>query len=144
MTHDINSAADAITMTALSLLPPRQIKNDDITRWWLALCDATARNVAVQVILAEPNIAHPATLRNATAADALATIGVQVALIPTTRLLHAKTAVIDNLVAWVGSGNFTAAAAHHNRELYLRVKNEITAIEVRGWQMQQARDAVTR
>lgn len=133
---DINNATRAIIMTALSMLPPRTIKTDDMSRFWLALAAATSRGVAIQVALPQPSLAHPATLRNEAAARDLAGIGAACILVPPQSLLHAKTIVIDATIAWVGSGNFTAAAVAHNRECYLRTTDERAVAELAGFHAQ--------
>lgn len=133
MTADIAVAERTIIATALSLLPPRTIRLDDFTRWWLALADAAARGVAIQVALPAPHISHPATLRNDTAAAELRKIGATAILVPVTNLLHAKTICLDSRVAWVGSGNLTAAAAHHNRECYMRTVEPRAVAELAGF-----------
>lgn len=130
---DINEAERAVLMTALSFLPPRTLKLDAFCKLWIAIAAAADRGVAVQVALPMPALAHPATLRNDTAAAALRAAGAVVVLVPTINLLHAKTVVIDARIAWVGSGNMTAAAAHHNRECWLRTIDARAVAEVAGF-----------
>lgn len=139
---DIRAAKSTIVATALSLLPPRTIKPDDFSRLWLALADAATRGVGVTFILPAPTISHPATQRNESAAFALRSLGAAGVLVPPTRLLHAKTVLIDDAVAWLGSGNWTAAAAHHNREIYARTTDPIALLDIKAFHVQQLHDAL--
>jgi phosphatidylserine/phosphatidylglycerophosphate/cardiolipin synthase-like enzyme len=120
MALDMHGATSSITLTALSYLPPRTLGLDEWSAWQIALDAARHRAILVVIMLPAPSTAHPATLRNQYAADIMRKMGATVALIPATNLLHAKTCLIDGRIAWVGSGNLTAAAAHHNRETYIR------------------------
>ncbi len=117
---DIAAAQHSITMTAISALPPTRNARGVWPAWWAALTDAARRGVDVQMILPAPSRAHPATRANARTAERLAAAGVRPVLVPGPRLLHAKTALIDDAIVWCGSGNYTAAAAHHNYEAYTR------------------------
>jgi phosphatidylserine/phosphatidylglycerophosphate/cardiolipin synthase-like enzyme len=137
LADDIDSAQTRVTMTALSMLPPRIVQADDISRLWLALIHAAERGIEVTIALPAPSEAHPATLRNHTTALTLRAARIGAVLVPPARLLHAKTTTIDAAIAWIGSGNITAAAAHHNRELYLRTTDPRTVAEAMGWQRQQ-------
>lgn len=130
---DISAAQRSVIMTALSLLPPRTLKPDDFSGVWLALAAAVRRGVAVQMALPSPTVAHPATLRNDAAAAALRDIGAVPIMVPPINLLHAKTVSIDSRIAWVGSGNFTAAAAHHNRECWSRTHEPSAVAELAGF-----------
>lgn len=134
MAADVDIARHAITITALSLLPPRTLKNELFSRWWLSLASASRRNVAITVALPAPCVAHPATLRNIAAAADLANIGAACVLIPPANLLHAKTMRIDDAIAWVGSGNMTAAAHHHNRECWMRTDDKRAVEELAAFQ----------
>jgi phosphatidylserine/phosphatidylglycerophosphate/cardiolipin synthase-like enzyme len=140
MTADIAAAERSIIMTALSCLPPRTLKMDTFTRWWLALADALKRGIAVQIALPKPSLSHPATMRNEAAAADFRAVGATVILIPPTNLLHAKSVAIDSRIAWVGSGNFTAAAAHHNRECYLRTDDARAVAELAAFHARCFRD----
>ena len=57
---------------------------------------------------------------NGHAAKLLHDLGASVHFLQVDNLLHAKTLSIDESIAWVGSGNWTAAASAHNREAYIR------------------------
>jgi phosphatidylserine/phosphatidylglycerophosphate/cardiolipin synthase-like enzyme len=133
LARDFDAANRSIIMTALSFLPPRTIKNEMFSKLWLAIATASRRGVAVQVALPAPTVAHPATLRNEAAARDLAAIGATTVLVPATNLLHAKTVCIDARLAWVGSGNYTAAAAHHNRECWMRTTDERAVASLAGF-----------
>jgi phosphatidylserine/phosphatidylglycerophosphate/cardiolipin synthase-like enzyme len=127
MANDFNEAESSITLTALSLLPPRSTNGSPFSAWWIALLAAAARGVKVRIKIAASTPAHPATLRNNRVAIEAHAAGMIVDLVPGARLLHAKTARIDSSLSWVGSGNFTAAAAHHNFEAWLRDSTVETA-----------------
>lgn len=143
MAHDIAAAELSVTITALSMLPPRHDNATDWATWWRALTAAAARGARINVALPTPHIAHPATLRNAAAAAALRDIGAAAVLLPATNLLHAKSALIDANIAWVGSGNMTAAAAHHNIEIYIRTTDHRTALQLEGLQRQIIHAGIT-
>lgn len=119
--EDIMQADATVQLSAISCLPPRRQRPDAFCYLWHAIATAAQRGVAVNVFLPEPSISQPATIRNATARAVIQDLGGQCHLVPITRLLHAKTALIDHEIAWVGSGNLTAAAANHNREFFIRV-----------------------
>lgn len=125
--RDVVAATESVTLSALSLLPPRVRQKGDMATLCHALNAAARRGVTVRLILPAPTKAHPATSRNATAAEWARAAGCQVHLRPLPGLLHAKTALIDNLIAWVGSGNLTTAAASHNLECWLRVTHRQAA-----------------
>lgn len=133
MTEDVTSAARSVTLTALSCLVPKPSRSDDWAYLWLALNIAAHRGIDVRVILSEPSISHPATLRNETAAKLMRASGIRAFLLPPRNLLHAKTGLIDNRIAWVGSGNLTAAAALHNTECWMRADDETTAHQLAGF-----------
>jgi phosphatidylserine/phosphatidylglycerophosphate/cardiolipin synthase-like enzyme len=75
-------------------------------------------------------------MHNRMAADEAHKLKMSVRFVPQPNLLHAKSLVVDGLIVWAGSGNMTAAAAHHNHELYIHFEHEEIArrIEAR-WNM---------
>ena len=115
-----NLAMDSIHASALSLAPPTPKATGDWPLLWRAWIAAAERGVAVQIYLPSPTQIHPATKGNIGAMRALIAAGISVHMVQGNNLLHAKTCVIDAHSVWIGSGNFTAAAAHHNFEAYLR------------------------
>lgn len=115
-----SQARETIHISALSMHPPSANAIGDWSRLWRAWCDAVRRDVLVAIWLPIPSPIHPATLRNTTAGRAILAAGMQIHYVKGPRLLHAKTAVIDARSVWIGSGNYTAAAAHHNHEAYLQ------------------------
>lgn len=119
LTEAINLADKKVTITALSFLPPRSHKPDEFGKLYSAIMSAAATGIDTTIILPMPSKEHPATAQNASAAATLRAIGCTVYLRASRNLLHAKTAIIDMAEAWVGSGNMTAAAAHHNREVWM-------------------------
>lgn len=127
MAADIAAAKLCVYVSSLSLHPPRRSSTTNIALLWTALERATLNRVTVNMYLPSPSKAHPATAMNQSAAERLHAIGVKVIFLPTVRLLHAKTVSIDDKIAWVGSGNWTAAATAHNREAYLRTTSPAIA-----------------
>jgi len=120
LAKDCAAAVRTIHLSALSLVPPTPNGHGSWPELWRALQAAASRGVYVHVWLPAPQPAHPATRGNIGAGRACAEAGINIHYVQGPRLLHAKTAVIDGTILFVGSGNFTAAAAHHNHEHYLR------------------------
>ena len=136
MAEDVRNAQEQVIMTALSMQQARGSSHGHWHALWSALIAAPGRGVAVKVWLPQPHHAHPATLGNHTAAMTLAKAGVVCQLVKDSHLLHAKTCVIDEQIAYVGSGNFTAAACNHNHEAYLRVDCKRLARDVAArWEL---------
>lgn len=128
---DIAAARSEVLITSLSLQPRRAATDHPITRLWSALAAAADAGALVTFILPTPHRAHPATQFNHAAARDLFEIGVRALFAPPANLLHAKTCAIDNRIAWVGSGNWTAAASAHNREAYIRAESPALAEKLR-------------
>lgn len=130
------AAQHTIHMTALSMHAPTAHAHGAWPYLWSALANAVTRGVEVHIWLAAPSSIHPATRGNITAGRAAAAHGIHTHYVTGTNLLHAKTAVIDAHAVWIGSGNFTSAAAHHNHEAYLRADCPRIAAElIHRWQM---------
>lgn len=123
MARDCTSARQSISASALSLLPPRHTTDSPFGQLWQAWCAAAARGVPVVFFLAAPSKSHPATAQNITAGALARAAGMSARYVPQPGLLHAKTLVIDERIVWIGSGNFTAAAAHYNHEIYCRFES---------------------
>lgn len=117
---DLAAARSRIVCTALSLQPPRNPTQSNLCALWDSLQTAIANGARVTFLLPAPSASHPATRMNNTAAAALQTIGARFVMLSPVHLLHAKTVAIDDTIAWIGSGNWTAAAATHNHEAYIR------------------------
>ena len=132
MATDCASAKKSITLSALSLHAPAKPLNTPFGRLWQSWIDAAERGVNVELYLPAPTKIHPATLQNRQHGIRAAANGITVHFVPQPELLHAKSCVIDSAIAWVGSGNFTSAAAHHNHELYLRCADARIAQDVEG------------
>lgn len=75
-------------------------------------------------------------MRNAFARDVLIALGVKAFLLPSMKLLHAKTVMIDNKIAWAGSGNWTAAASNHNHEFYIRTTDPLAVSALAGFHLE--------
>lgn len=125
---DIGAAQQSITLTAISYLHPRKLQGTPHAELGAAIFSAAARGKRVEIILPATSTNHPATAQNNSQAAYLAAHNIRVTLTPMPRLLHAKTALIDDAIAWIGSGNFTAAACNHNHELYIRTTDIETTV----------------
>jgi phosphatidylserine/phosphatidylglycerophosphate/cardiolipin synthase-like enzyme len=125
---DIAQAEHTVTLSALSLQPPRRVTDSGISALWESLVMASARRRRVRLILPASAKTHPATAGNNAAAGWANKYGMHTYLIALPRLLHAKTAMIDERISWVGSGNLTAAAANHNHEAWIRATGPETAL----------------
>jgi phosphatidylserine/phosphatidylglycerophosphate/cardiolipin synthase-like enzyme len=128
LAQDIAAATGSVSMSALSMLVPQPVATNAMAHLWRAMVDAADRGVIVDVYLAAPNSFAPASRCNIQAAEKLARSACRCHLVKGPRLLHANTAVIDNHVLWVGSGNLTAAAAGRNHESWLRAECPALAI----------------
>lgn len=114
------TAQRSIHMSALSMQAPRQ---DAIGTWpdlWRELCAAARRGVRVDIWLPAPSPIYPASKGNQATGQRIVDEKMHVHFVTGNRLLHAKACVIDTASCWIGSGNFTAAAAHFNHESYLQ------------------------
>lgn len=127
MAEQIGAATQSVHLSALSFHPPRDGVRTPHTRLLHALAAAAARGVRVRIWLQAPSQHHPAASLNEAARRWLLAHGIECRLVNTGRLLHAKSLVVDGLSLWLGSGNFTAAAAHVNHEAYLNVTSEPSA-----------------
>lgn len=120
MRADVAAAVESVSISALSLQPPMTKSPGEWPDLWHALVAAAARGLTVRLYLPAPTATHPATRFNEAVAKKAADAGIRCHLIRGPRLLHCKSLVIDNRIVWIGSGNFTAAACHHNLEAYSR------------------------
>lgn len=120
MAIECGNAQKTIHVSALSMHPPTPNGQGDWPELWRAWCIAAMRGVAVNIWLPAPSPIYPATKNNTGAGSKITLNGMHIHYVTGNRLLHAKTCVIDESSIWIGSGNFTAAAAHHNYEAYLR------------------------
>jgi len=132
MATDIDRAMTSICISSLSLHPPRASRASNIGRLWDSLEAATGRGLSLAFFMPQSSKAHPATAFNESAAARLHAIGATVHTLPSAYLLHAKTVSIDDAIAWVGSGNWTAAGSTHNREAYLRAESSRIAARLRN------------
>lgn len=117
---ECQQARHSIIISALSCLPPRTNTPGHWPALWQAWADAAARGIAVTLYLPMPTNHHGATVQNLQVAATAAAAGLNCRLIKGPQLLHCKSVVIDRHAVWIGSGNFTAAACHHNHEAYMR------------------------
>lgn len=132
---ECDQASRSLHISALSLLQPTPNGTGAWPDLWRAWKQAAARGVKVNIWLPAPMPHAPATRGNHGAGRACAEAGIQPHFVTGNRLLHAKTCVIDARSVWIGSGNFTAAAAHHNHEAYLRADCvKIAAAIIARWE----------
>lgn len=118
--HDCTAARQRITISALSCLPPKTKTPGAWPRLWAAWADAAGRGIKVTLYLPAPSAIHPASFQNGQTAIKAHAAGIKCHMIKGPRLLHCKSIAIDENICWIGSGNFTSAAAHHNLEAYTR------------------------
>jgi phosphatidylserine/phosphatidylglycerophosphate/cardiolipin synthase-like enzyme len=124
------TARYSIHISALSMLPPTPNATGQWPTLWREWCAAARRGVRVDIWLPAPSAIYPASLGNLSAARKIVEAGMFIHSVPGNKLLHAKTCVIDKCSVWVGSGNFTAAAAHHNHESYMQTCSELIASRI--------------
>lgn len=122
MARDVRAATASASLSAISIQPPRSKTPGQWPDLWAALVAAAARGVRVTLYLPPPSNTHPATRFNSNTATVAAAAGIATRFLRGPRLLHCKSLVLDARVVWIGSGNFTSAAAHHNVEAYLRTE----------------------
>jgi len=137
LARDLATAQHCIYLTFLSAIPPTRRQAGPGPDLWATICNAAERRIHVRLLLPAPSGTHPATLFNARAAACLTQYGAQVTLLRSPRLMHAKTASIDGTIAWIGSGNLTAAAAAHNREAWVRCEDPAMALALQYWHGEQ-------
>jgi len=126
---DVDRAAKSIHLSTLSMLRPSPRQRGPWPDLWTALLAAAQRQVEVNIYLAAPQPAHPATAQNRHTAIVAHNAKLRCNLIPGPSLLHAKCCVIDCRLVWTGSGNFTAAACGHNKEIYARIESAPVALQ---------------
>lgn len=120
MLVDCEHAQRTIHISALSMHTPTIRSSGawpELYKSWLA---KSQQGVKIDIWLPQPSKTWPATLGNFSTGNKLAAAGLFPHFVKSNRLLHAKTCIIDAQIVWIGSGNFTAAAAHYNHEAYLR------------------------
>lgn len=135
LTQDIGYAQHSIYITVLSMHTPRHSTDSKYCKLFENLKAAIKRGLIVHVALPAASKTHGATLMNTGTLNELASIGATVHSIPMPNLLHAKTVLIDENIVWIGSGNWTAAAAHHNHEIYNRTESHyIARVLAKHWE----------
>lgn len=127
MHENVEASTQSIYISALSMQAPAHKSITPHSKYMRAIAAACARGVRVCVWLAKPRPDIPATHANTGARQWLMAQGIECRFCDDGKLLHAKTMVIDGLLLWIGSGNMTAAAAHHNHEAYLCVSDTSAA-----------------
>jgi phosphatidylserine/phosphatidylglycerophosphate/cardiolipin synthase-like enzyme len=130
LAYDISQAEKSILIAALSGNAPTGKRAGPMAALWRELLAAPSRGVVARLVLPAPQTAHPATWANMTSATKAHAAGVHTVLIPGARLWHAKAAVIDDRIAWVGSGNLTDAAAVRNVEIWTRMNGAELATDL--------------
>lgn len=130
MADDCKAAKLTLHMTALSCQPPRTKTPGEWPELYQTWLDAVSRGLSVEIWLPTASPSHPATRFNLESARRMIADGINAHIIPVRNLLHAKTCIIDSKISYVGSGNFTAAAAHHNHEAYIRTECPLVATKL--------------
>ena len=130
MALDIAMARSSVLITSLSLQTAETCPGHPLGMLWAAMHEAAQRGAAITFVLPQPARSHPATAYNIHAGYALQAAGVRVIYAPAGNLLHAKTVTIDESIVWVGSGNWTKAAAAWNHEAYLRCQSPQLAMRL--------------
>lgn len=130
MALDIAMARSSVLITSLSLQTAETCPGHPLGILWAAMHEAAQRGAAITFVLPQPARSHPATAYNIHAGYAMQSAGVRVIYAPAGNLLHAKTVTIDESIVWVGSGNWTKAAAAWNREAYLRCQSPQLAMRL--------------
>jgi len=125
-----NQAQTTISLCAMSLLVPRLNTKSEWAELWQSWCTAVQRGVRVDIWLAAPQQNAAATKGNASAGSALVAAKIGLHFVRGNKLLHAKTAVIDMQHVWIGSGNFTLAAATENHEAYISMHSPAIAQQI--------------
>lgn len=120
MADECRAASESIHVSALSLHPPTIHGSGAWPRLWKTWIEVAKKGIPINFWLPAPTKIHPATRNNTVSGAAIVANGMFVHYVTGNRLLHAKTCIIDAKSVWIGSGNFTAAASHHNHEAYLR------------------------
>lgn len=133
MALDIAMARSSVLITSLSLQTAETCPGHPLGMLWAAMHEAAQRGAAITFILPQPARSHPATAYNIHAGYALQAAGVRVIYAPTGNLLHAKTVTIDESIVWVGSGNWTKAAAAWNHEAYVRCQCPALAVRMANY-----------
>lgn len=130
---DCKEAESSISISAISMFPPLRNADGDFCHLWQSWCEAAARGVSVDFFLPAAMQAHPATLRNHSAARMAYERGMNTHVVQGPRLLHAKSVIVDHRIVWIGSGNMTAAAAGMNHEFYVRFEHHEIAERLRTY-----------
>lgn len=132
LANDIAQARHTVIITSLSLQPRKPDNTHPISLLWSAMETAARTGAVITFILPRPSTTHTATAYNMAAAADLSRLGIRSVFAAPANLLHAKTCIIDGSTVWVGSGNWTAAAAAHNREAYIRCESAALAEKLRA------------
>lgn len=130
LTQDIKRAKTSISITALSMHITKGSATGVYAALFYELETAIKRGIAVSIYLPAASKIHPAASQNFTTLEHLRKLGALTHQVGLPSLLHAKTCVIDNRIVFIGSGNWTAAAAGLNREIYARIIDEKIALEL--------------
>lgn len=130
---DVAAARQTINVAVLSLLTPTPRMVGPWPHLWRQLLTAPGRGVRLRLAMPRPTRVHPATHWNAKSAEPLQAAGAQILWCDAPRLVHAKCWAIDSHILWIGSGNCTAAACHHNRECWVRAWSPGQATFLHHW-----------
>jgi phosphatidylserine/phosphatidylglycerophosphate/cardiolipin synthase-like enzyme len=126
-----DSAKISILISAMSMIPPRT----GVSNAWRSLFDswiaARKRGVAVAIYLAAPQQLPTATRGNNDAGAAAVRGDLSIHFVRGSRLLHAKSLVLDEKQVWIGSGNYTLAATSSNVEMWVNFESRVIADRIK-------------
>ena len=131
---DFAASRQSITITTMSLAQPSDAGSGSLRLYWLAMINAKKRGVKVSLILPRRGISPGAELTTRRAADYASKHGITSIFAKPTQLLHAKTALIDNSISWVGSANSTPSGLARNFEAWLRTDDPAVAKNLADFQ----------
>jgi phosphatidylserine/phosphatidylglycerophosphate/cardiolipin synthase-like enzyme len=123
LANDCRNAKKSIHLCSMSMQVPKRNTRSDWQELWDEWVRAKLRGVDVALWLAAPQSNAAATRGNGRAGAAAVAAGIKLRYVRGNKLLHAKCAIIDVERAWIGSGNFTCAAACENYETYLSISS---------------------
>jgi phosphatidylserine/phosphatidylglycerophosphate/cardiolipin synthase-like enzyme len=107
---------------------PKRNTRSDWQELWDEWVRAVQRGVQVNLWLAAPQSNAAATKGNSGAGAAAVAAGIKLRYVRGNKLLHSKCAIVDMERVWIGSGNFTSAAACENFETYISVTSPNIAL----------------
>lgn len=127
LTGAIKNAKQSIDIITFSMTPPRAASANDFTELWDSMVQASARGLVIVIHMPKPTRSHPATLGNLGAAQVAFKSGIETCFLSPVKMVHSKCAIIDRELIFIGSGNWTTAAATRNHETYCSFASKSSA-----------------